>query len=241
MKSIYELKDLINLESKTEQDRLPLKDQKERIVIGHNVSYDRSRIKEQYFIEGTKVRFFDTMALHIAISGITSFQRNMLHAAKSGTTIDRSLKNPQYWNGKSRKTEEILEWQNVSSFNGLNDVYKLYCGGLGLDKEKRNIFVTGSLTDIKDDFQQLVTYCARDCQATYRILCVLLPEFQKRFPHPVTVSFFFIDYIFGINFFYSDKFSSSSFEFVFIVGWDVGNEYFVSTGKSQLATIFARI
>nr|SVE84086.1 EOG090X00SQ [Daphnia pulex] len=188
MESIYELKDLINLESKTEQDRLPLKDQKERIVIGHNVSYDRSRIKEQYFIDGTKVRFFDTMALHIAISGITSFQRNMLLAAKSGTPIDRSLKNPQYWNGKSRKTEEILEWQNVSSFNGLNDVHKLYCGGLGLDKEKRNIFVTGSLTDIKDDFQQLVTYCARDCQATYRILCVLLPEFQKRFPHPVTLA-----------------------------------------------------
>jgi DNA polymerase gamma 1 len=151
------------------------------------------------------------MALHIAISGITSFQRNMLLASKSGASVDRAQKNPQYWSGKSRKTEEILEWQNVSSFNGLNDVYKLYCGGLGLDKEKRNVFVTGSLTEIKDDFQQLVTYCARDCQATYRILCVLLPEYQKRFPHPVTVTFRLIALC--IDGFCSQKCSSQSSEF----------------------------
>nr|SVE79946.1 EOG090X00SQ [Daphnia magna] len=186
MGNIYELKDLINLESKREQDRLILKDQKERIIVGHNVSYDRSRLKEQYFIEGTKVRFLDTMSLHIAISGITSFQRNMLIAAKSGTN-DKTLKNQQY-RSKSGKTEDILEWQNICSFNGLSDVHKLYCGGLGLDKEKRDVFVTGTLSDITEDFQQLATYCARDCQATYEVLCVLIPEYQKRFPHPVTLA-----------------------------------------------------
>ncbi len=188
MDCIYELKDLINLESKRDQDRLATRDLKERVVIGHNVSYDRSRIKEQYFVEGTKIRFLDTMALHIAISGITSFQRSMLLATKCGTKVNFA-KNPQH-QYKPGKMEEILEWQNVSSFNGLNDVYKLYCGGLGLDKEKRNVFVTGSLDEIKNDFQQLVTYCARDCQATYQVLRVLFPEYQMRFPHPVTVSCF---------------------------------------------------
>nr|SVE74012.1 EOG090X00SQ [Daphnia barbata] len=184
--SIYELKNLINLESKREQDRPMLRDQKERIVVGHNVSYDRSRIKEQYFIEGTKLRFLDTMALHIAISGITSFQRNMLIAAKSSTS-GRLPKNQQC-QYKPGKMEEILEWQNISSFNGLSDVHKLYCGGLALDKEKRNVFVTGTLTEIKQDFQQLAAYCAKDCQATYEVLCALLPECQKRFPHPVTLA-----------------------------------------------------
>lgn len=183
----YELKDLINLESKRDQDRLAFRDQKERIVIGHNVSYDRARIKEQYFVEGTKTRFLDTMALHIAISGITSFQRNMLLATKTGAKIDKFVKNSQYQHRKG-KVQEVLEWQNVSSFNGLSDVHKLYCGGLGLEKEKRNVFVTGSLAEIKDDFQQLVTYCARDSLATYQVLCVLFPEYIKRFPHPVTVS-----------------------------------------------------
>ena len=48
----YGLKDLINLETKSGQDRLSMRDQKERLVIGHNVSYDRARVKEQYFVEG---------------------------------------------------------------------------------------------------------------------------------------------------------------------------------------------
>jgi len=43
----YSLADLIPLETRIGQDRLPLRDQKDRLVIGHNVSYDRSRIKEQ--------------------------------------------------------------------------------------------------------------------------------------------------------------------------------------------------
>lgn len=177
-----ELKYLINLETSVENERLLLKDQKERIVIGHNVSYDRARVKEQYFLEGTKLRFLDTMALHIAISGITSFQRSMLLATRNGRKLVHA--SPR---GKYGKTEEIIEWQNLSSLNGLSDVHKLYCGGLGLTKDKRNIFVSGSLDDIKNDFQQLVTYCANDCKATFEVFCVLFAEYQKRFPHPVTV------------------------------------------------------
>lgn len=46
-----------------------------RVVVGHNVSYDRARILEEYSLEGTKSRFVDTMALHIAVKGISSHQR----------------------------------------------------------------------------------------------------------------------------------------------------------------------
>jgi DNA polymerase gamma 1 len=46
-----------------------------RVVVGHNVSYDRSRIAEEYTLRGTKSRFIDTMALHIAVKGISSHQR----------------------------------------------------------------------------------------------------------------------------------------------------------------------
>lgn len=178
------MSDLIPLESKFGQDRLQVREQKERIVVGHNVSYDRSRIKEQYFVEGTKLRFCDTMSMHIAVSGITSYQRNILMAEKSGTKLDR--KNKAEAGRKPWKSEEILEWQNVSSFNGLKDVYKLYCGGPDLDKDKRNTFVTGTLSDIKKDFQALATYCAQDTRATHRVLCALVPEFFSRFPHPAT-------------------------------------------------------
>ncbi|KAF9077748.1 gamma DNA-directed DNA polymerase [Rhodocollybia butyracea] len=46
-----------------------------RIVVGHNVSYDRARIQEEYHLNGTKTRFLDTMSLHVAIKGISSHQR----------------------------------------------------------------------------------------------------------------------------------------------------------------------
>jgi len=181
---------LINLESKPLDEQLPLERQKERVVIGHNVSYDRARVKEQYFIEGTKLRFLDTMAMHIAVSGITSYQRNILAADKSTKVeIAEKVENSR---PKSRfdayRKEEVLDWKDVSSMNGLNDVHKLYCGGLDLDKEKRNIFVVGSLSDIKNDFQNLVTYCANDTLATYRVLTKLFPEYLSRFPHPVTLA-----------------------------------------------------
>ncbi|KAI0690498.1 gamma DNA-directed DNA polymerase [Cerioporus squamosus] len=46
-----------------------------RLVVGHNVSYDRKRILEEYNIHGTQTRFMDTMALHVAVKGISSHQR----------------------------------------------------------------------------------------------------------------------------------------------------------------------
>ncbi|OJT07668.1 DNA polymerase gamma, mitochondrial [Trametes pubescens] len=46
-----------------------------RVVVGHNVSYDRGRVREEYNINGTQTRFIDTMALHIAVKGISSHQR----------------------------------------------------------------------------------------------------------------------------------------------------------------------
>ncbi|TFY65826.1 hypothetical protein EVG20_g5266 [Dentipellis fragilis] len=46
-----------------------------RLVVGHNVSYDRARIQEEYSLSGTKTRFLDTMALHVAVKGISSHQR----------------------------------------------------------------------------------------------------------------------------------------------------------------------
>ena len=46
-----------------------------RVVVGHNVAFDRKRIAEEYTLGGTRTRFLDTMALHIAVKGISSHQR----------------------------------------------------------------------------------------------------------------------------------------------------------------------
>ncbi|QRW05261.1 DNA polymerase gamma 1 [Ceratobasidium sp. AG-Ba] len=62
--------------SKSPQHLIPIGNPgRPRIIVGHNVSYDRARILEEYSLQGTQTRFLDTMALHIAVNGITSGQR----------------------------------------------------------------------------------------------------------------------------------------------------------------------
>jgi DNA mitochondrial polymerase exonuclease domain len=41
-----------------------------RIIVGHNVSYDRARIKEEYRFKPSAFGFVDTMSLHCAIGGL---------------------------------------------------------------------------------------------------------------------------------------------------------------------------
>ncbi|CAH0386619.1 unnamed protein product [Bemisia tabaci] len=136
-----------------------------KIVVGHNVNYDRARVKEQYWLKKTGMRFMDTMSMHVSVSGVTSYQKNQL---KSGSSQDE-------------------EWSKFSSLNSLSQVHKLYCGS-ELSKDERNLFINGSLTDVKDNFQSLMSYCASDVKATHNVLVKLLPLFFSRFPHPVTLA-----------------------------------------------------
>ena len=63
-------------ESKDPEHLIPLGNpDMHRVVVGHSVSYDRGRIADEYSLRGTKSRFIDTMALHIAVKGISSHQR----------------------------------------------------------------------------------------------------------------------------------------------------------------------
>lgn len=63
-------------ETEEPQQLIPLGDSTTpKIIVGHNVSYDRGRVLEEYNLEPTKNRFIDTMALHVAVKGISSHQR----------------------------------------------------------------------------------------------------------------------------------------------------------------------
>jgi DNA polymerase gamma 1 len=170
--------DLINLESKRYETPLQAKvSQVPKVVIGHNVSFDRARVKEQYWLQCSATRFIDTMSLHIAVSGVTSFQKILLSAKK----VDQCEEN--YFD-----VDFGDSWTDKSSLNNLNDVHKLYCGGNNLDKSSRDIFVKGSLKQVADNFNELVTYCANDVKATHEVLVAIFPMFLERFPHPATLA-----------------------------------------------------
>lgn len=166
----FTLRDMIPLESTNYEGgyNLNKKFKTPKIVVGHNVSFDRARVKEQYWIENTALRFLDTMSLHVCVSGVTSYQRAILKSSKE-------------------IPEDDVGWSNQSSLNSLLEVYRLYCDK-ELKKELRNTFMVGSLEEIKEDFQNLMTYCATDVLATNEVLQKLFPLFKERFAHPATLA-----------------------------------------------------
>ncbi|KAL4005952.1 hypothetical protein ACER0C_005665 [Sarotherodon galilaeus] len=185
------LADLIPLETPFNSARPPGGKWKERLIVGHNVSFDRAHIKEQYLLKGSKVRFMDTMSLHMAISGLTGFQRTLWMASKLGKK--RGLQEVKEHIKKAGKKHEgpmigSWDWVNISSINNLADVHALYVGGPPLQKEARETFVKGSMTDVRNNFQELMQYCALDVKATHEVFTEQLPLFMERCPHPVTLA-----------------------------------------------------
>ncbi|KAJ8029029.1 DNA polymerase subunit gamma-1 [Holothuria leucospilota] len=177
------LQDLIPLESPLL--RKPIKkDLIPRLVVGHNISYDRSFVKEQYFIQSTRLRFLDTLSLHMCVSGLTTYQRSLwMESDNKGSVTTKKKSNGRRFENPS------TSWQKESSPNNLVDVYNCYInGGRELDKSKRDTFISGTMDDIRMEFQDLMTYCAQDVGVTHEVFQVLLNKFFERFPHPVTFS-----------------------------------------------------
>ncbi|KAI5632047.1 DNA polymerase subunit gamma-1 [Phthorimaea operculella] len=81
-----------------------------RVIVGHNVSYDRAKIKEQYWLQKTGLRFMDTMSMHTCVSGVTSYQRAVL---------------------KTRNKEPDPgdeDWIEITSLNSLTEVTRYLTG-----------------------------------------------------------------------------------------------------------------
>jgi len=149
-------------------------DSNPRLVVGHNVSYDRIRLGEEYRLEGSGTRFLDTMALHIAVAGMTSSQRLLMLAAKNLSAEELTHK---------------PKWLKRTSMNGLKDVHKFWTGSKeSLNKETRNAFVTDSLEELRVDLDNLVAYCASDVAATLEVAKIIFPRFLSKCPHPATLA-----------------------------------------------------
>jgi DNA polymerase gamma 1 len=87
-----------------------------RLIVGHNIGYDRARIQDEYSLERSNIRFLDTMSLHVATRGISSPQR--------GAWIKHS---------KGRALEKMLDQDNVEEVK--KEVIRSILGGEDVDEE----------------------------------------------------------------------------------------------------------
>lgn len=171
----------------TESDRhlIPLGDpEKHRIVVGHNISFDRSRVTEEYSITQTKSAYLDTMSFHIAAHGMASRQKPAwmrqrrdedIRASDEGSTSD--------YVGLGEESEE--RWLNRSSLTSLKDVAKFHCD-IDMDKTVRDQFGILDQAGVRANLDNLLSYCAEDVVITHLVYKKVFPGFLDACPHPVS-------------------------------------------------------
>ena len=181
-------------ESESDRHLIPLGDPTQaRIVIGHNIGYDRARIAEEYDVRQSKNFFLDTMSLHVAVNGMCSRQRPtwMKHkksrdmkdkVASESNSVELSalLEN----NMLSEEEEEL--WVGRSSINSLRDVAKFHCN-VTIDKAQRDHFGELDKEGIREKLDELLDYCAADVSITHRVYKKVFPAFLEVCPHPVSL------------------------------------------------------
>jgi len=180
-------------ESESDRHLIPLGNPEEpRIVVGHNIGYDRARIAEEYNIKQTKNSFLDTMSLHVAVNGMCSQQRpTWMRHAKSKAKMEKlaaGVATPELANMLEQhqiNEEEEELWVGRSSINSLRDVAKFHCD-ISIDKSVRDHFGTLDRQGVVEKLDMLLDYCAADVAISHKVYKAVLPHFLEVCPHPVS-------------------------------------------------------
>lgn len=165
---------------------------KPRIIIGHNIGFDRARILEEYDLKQTKNFFIDTMSLHVAVNGMCSQQRpTWMRHKKNKDLRDKiasehnSAELAALVESKVLSDEEEELWVGRSSVNSLRDVAKFHCD-VTIDKSQRDHFGELDRPGILSRLEELLDYCAADVAITHRVYKKIFPNYLEVCPHPVS-------------------------------------------------------
>lgn len=180
-------------ESTSDRHLVPLGDSNSpRIVLGHNIGYDRARIAEEYDINPTKNFFMDTMSLHVAVNGMCSRQRPTWMKHRKNQELRDKIVNETAPGGLAAlldsqllHEEEQELWVGRSSVNSLRDVAKFHCN-ITIDKAQRDQFGEFDREGIRRNLDELLDYCAADTAITHRVFKKVFPNFVQVCPHPVS-------------------------------------------------------
>jgi len=180
-------------ESQSDKHLIPMGDPSQpRIIVGHNIGYDRARILEEYSIQQSKNFFLDTMSLHVAVNGMCSRQRpTWMKHKKNRELRDKiaeetdNIELATLLNNRSLTDEEEELWVGRSSVNSLRDVAKFHLD-VTIDKAQREHFGELDRAGVREKLDELLDYCAADVAITHRVYKIVFPNFLGVCPHPVS-------------------------------------------------------
>lgn len=169
-----------------------------RVIVGHNIGYDRQAVKEEYSLKQTKNFFMDTLSLHVSVNGMCSRQRGTWMKARKGQKRmkklldDEDLSNEENVNELLDISDDLADaysedpWVMVSATNSLAEVAHLHLNGLVMSKDDRELFSQESLGELQQRVKQAIDYNITDVEITAQVFKKILPLFLDTCPHPVS-------------------------------------------------------
>lgn len=146
-----------------------------KLVIGHNVSYDMARCAESYQGLDTKLHCLDTMTLSTLVNGFCSAQTWAEYKKIMGESVP-------IWAYKGF---------GKSNYKSLKDAFKFYCPKSKMaapDKSLRDIFVEAeSISELIPDWSRLLLYNVLDVIYTLQVFQKVYPEWRKKAPHDTSL------------------------------------------------------
>lgn len=169
-----------------------------RVIVGHNIGYDRQSVKEEYSLKQSKNFFLDTLSLHVSVNGMCSRQRGTWMKARKGQKRLKKLMDDEDL-GEQDNVNELLDlsddladaysedpWVKVSSTNSLAEVAYLHLDGLAMSKDDRELFSQESLSELTQHLRQAIEYNITDVDITAQLFKKVFPLFKETCPHPVS-------------------------------------------------------
>ncbi|EMR08669.1 hypothetical protein PNEG_02846 [Pneumocystis murina B123] len=178
-------------ETKSPRQLIPIGNIGKRIIIGHNIGYDRTRTKEEYSIKKKENAFIDTMSLHIAVNGMCSRQRSVWMKHKKYKELKEKFQKESLTPTLIELLEQLEEsdtqelWMSKSSDNSLQEVAKLHCN-IKPNKHIRNLFEKLDKKSVRNQLNMLMNYCANDVDITHKVYKNVFPSFLEVCPHPAS-------------------------------------------------------
>ncbi|KAL5039809.1 DNA-directed DNA polymerase gamma mip1 [Batrachochytrium dendrobatidis] len=163
-----------------------------RLVVGHNIMYDRARISEEYLQHPTMLAYLCTMGLNSSL--YRSNIRDTIAWSKmiQGLTDKKydSAPVPQgYWEYSTNTGKRFV---TASSCNSLKHLVELHLSK-NMNKTLRDLFEQTKIELVRDSsqFQSAIQYCAQDVLLTHELYKKLFAQFKQEYadPHSVAMQF----------------------------------------------------
>ncbi|CBA17726.1 putative mitochondrial DNA polymerase gamma homologue [Acaryochloris phage A-HIS1] len=150
-----------------------------KIIIGHNISYDRIRILEEYTNVNTRNRFLCTMSMHTCVAGLSAEQRDTY------AMFSKRRNRPAWYSAGSPKN--LIDCYNFHLFGDVNSKHPN--AAKKSDKKTRDIFVEAvSHKAIKRQLHECVSYMLTDVYRTLLLTKALYPKYRLSCPSKVTLA-----------------------------------------------------